>query len=122
MMAKIKNLEQYNWAVSRVEQIMDSVDESTPSDNPSRIELELLSELVSEYSEEHFTLGEPSLVDVLKLKMFELGLTQKALAELIGVSPSRLCDYLSGKCEPTLKIAREICRKLDLDANVVLGV
>ena len=52
-MAKIKNLEQYNWAVSRVEQIMDSVDESTPSDNPSRIELELLSELVSEYSEEH---------------------------------------------------------------------
>ena len=61
-------------------------------------------------------------MDVLKLKMFELGLTQKALAELIGVSPSRLCDYLSGKCEPTLKIAREICRKLDLDANVVLGV
>ena len=121
-MAKIKNMDQYNWAVSRVEMIMDSVDDSTPVDNPARIELELLSELVAEYSEEHFSLGEPSLVDVLKLRMYELGLTQKALAELIGVSPSRLCDYLSGKCEPTLKIAREICRKLDIDANVVLGV
>lgn len=121
-MAKIKNMDQYNWAVSRVEMIMDTVDDSTPVDNPARIELELLSELVAEYSEEHFSLGEPSLIDVLKLRMYELGLTQKALAELIGVSPSRLCDYLSGKCEPTLKIAREICRKLDIDANVVLGV
>lgn len=115
-------MDQYNWAVSRVEMIMDSFDDSTPVDNPARIELELLSELVAEYSEEHFSLGEPSLIDVLKLRMYELGLTQKALAELIGVSPSRLCDYLSGKCEPTLKIAREICRKLDIDANVVLGV
>jgi HTH-type transcriptional regulator/antitoxin HigA len=54
--------------------------------------------------------------------MFELGLTQKALAEIIGVSPSRLCDYLSGKCEPTLRVAREICRKLEIDPSVVLGV
>lgn len=46
--------------------------------------------------------------DVLKLKMYESGLTQCSLAELIGVSPSRLSDYMSGKCEPTLKIAREI--------------
>jgi hypothetical protein len=27
-----------------------------------------------------------------------------------------------GKCEPTLKMAREISRKLDIDANIVLGV
>lgn len=121
-MAKIKNIVQYNWAVSRVEEILSLVDESTLENNPVRIELELLSELVADYSEEHFSLGEASLVDVLKLRMYELGLTQKAMAELIGVSPSRLCDYLSGKCEPTLKIAREICRKLDVDANVVLGV
>ena len=85
-MAMIKNMIQYNWAVSRVEEIMDLVDDSTPVDNPFRIELELLSELVAEYSEEHFALGEPSLVDVLKLRMYEMGLTQKALAELIGVS------------------------------------
>ena len=121
-MAMIKNMHQYDWAVARVEQILNSVDDTTPDNDPFRIELELLSDLVSEYSEEHFSLGEASLVDVLKLRMYEMGLTQKALAELIGVSPSRLCDYLSGKCEPTLKIAREICRKLDVDASVVLGV
>ena len=122
IMAKIRNKEQYEWVVSRVEALLPSVDEDAPENDPSRIELELLSELASEYSEENFSLGEPSLKDVLRLKMYESGLTQRSLAELIGVSPSRLSDYMSGKCEPTLKIAREICRKLDIDASIVLGV
>lgn len=86
------------------------------------MELKLLSNLVADYSEEHFALGKPSLVDVLKLRMYEMGLTQKALSQLIGVSPSRLSDYISGKCEPTLKVAREISQKLHIDANIVLGV
>lgn len=58
----------------------------------------------------------------LKLRMYEMGLNQKSLAKLVGVSPSRLSDYISGKCEPTLKVAREISRKLNIDANIVLGV
>ena len=54
--------------------------------------------------------------------MFEMGLTQKGLADLIGISPSRLSDLLSGKCEPTIRTARTISRKLDIDAAIVLGV
>mgnify|MGYP003466923210 FL=1 len=122
IMAKIKNKEQYDWVVSRVEVLLPLVKEDAPLSDPSRIELELLSELAAEYSDENYSLGEPSLKDVLKLRMYELGVTQRTLAELIGVSPSRLSDYMSGKSEPTLKVAREICRKLDLDANIVLGV
>ena len=121
-MAKIERESQYEWAVRRVEQLLPLVKEDTPEDNPARIELELLSELVSEYSEEHFAIGEPSLVDILKLRMYEMGLSQKGLAELIGISPSRLSDLLSGKCEPTIKTARTISRKLDIDAAIVLGV
>lgn len=121
-MAKIERESQYEWAVRRVEQLLPSVKEDAPEDDPAQIELELLSELVSEYSEEHFAIGEPSLVDILKLRMYEMGLSQKGLAELIGISPSRLSDLLSGKCEPTIKTARTISRKLDIDAAIVLGV
>lgn len=113
---------QYEWIKERVEYLLPLVDDHTSEDDPARIELEILSELAAEYSEKHFSIGEPCLIDVLRLKMYEMGLNQKALAELIGISPSRLCDYLSGKCEPTLKIAREMCRKLDIDASIVLGV
>ena len=121
-MTKIENQTQYEWAVKRVEELLPLVKDDTPLDDPNSIELALLSNLVADYSEEHFSLGEPSLVDVLKLRMYEMGLNQKSLSQLIGVSPSRLSDYISGKCEPTLKVAREISRKLNIDANIVLGV
>lgn len=121
-MTKIENQAQYEWAVERVEKLLPLVKDDTPLDDPNSIELELLSSLVADYSEEHFSLGKPSLIDVLKLRMFEMGLTQKSLSQLIGVSPSRLSDYISGKCEPTLKVAREISRQLNIDSNIVLGV
>ena len=54
--------------------------------------------------------------------MYEMGLTQANLAKLLNVSPSRISEYLSGKSEPTLKVAKEISRQLNIDANIVLGV
>ena len=121
-MAKIERESQYEWAVQRVEELLPLVGENAAEDDPARIELELLSELVAEYSEKHFAIGEPTLVDILKLRMYEMGLTQKGLADLRGISPSRLSDLLSGKCEPTIRTARTISRKLDIDAAIVLGV
>lgn len=121
-MTRIENEQQYHWAVKRVEELLPLVDDNTPQDNPNSIELSLLSNLVADYSETHFAIGEPTLADVLKLRMYEMGLTQKSLSELINVSPSRLSNYLSGKCEPTLPIARTISKKLNINADVVLGV
>lgn len=86
------------------------------------MELELLSGLVADYSDEHFAIGEPSLVDMLKLRMYEMGLTQVALSKLLGINPSRICEYLSGKREPTLKQARIMSQKLNIDPAIVLGV
>ncbi|MDL2255382.1 helix-turn-helix domain-containing protein [Parabacteroides sp. OttesenSCG-928-G06] len=121
-MTKIENKEQYEWVVSRVEALMPLVQDDTPLTDPASIELELLSNLVADYSEEHFAIGSPSLVDMLKLRMFEMGLTQTSLAKMLKVSKSRINDYLNGRSEPTLKIAREISRKLDIDADIVLGI
>ena len=41
-------------------------------------------------------------------------MSQKQLASEIGVSPSRINDYVAGRSEPTLKIARLLCRVLDI--------
>lgn len=121
-MTKIETKEQYDWAVAKVEELLPLVDDNTPENDPNLIELNLLSSLVADYSEEHFSLGEPSLADVLRLRMYEMGLSQKALSELLGVSPSRLSNFLTGKSEPTMPVARTICKRLNIDANIVLGV
>ena len=122
IMVKIENEVQYKGALRRVEELMLKLPEDTPKDDPEMIELELLGNLVADYDEEHFPIGTPSLIDVLKLRMYELGLTQASLAKLIGVSPSRVCDYLSGKSEPTLKIGRIISQRLNISPAIVLGV
>ncbi|MDH6343317.1 HTH-type transcriptional regulator/antitoxin HigA [Parabacteroides sp. PFB2-12] len=121
-MTRIENREQYEWAVRRVEELIPLVNDDTPLTDPASIELELLSNLVADYSDEHFAIGVPTLVEMLKLRMFEMGLTQTSLAQILEVSKSRINDYLNGRSEPTLKIAREMSRKLNIDANIVLGV
>jgi HTH-type transcriptional regulator/antitoxin HigA len=45
----------------RVEQLLPLVDDNTPLNDPNSIELELLSNMVADYSEEYFSLGIPSL-------------------------------------------------------------
>ncbi len=121
-MAKIENEAQYEWAVKRVEELLPLVNDNTPQNDPNSIELELLSNMVADYSEEHYAIGTPTLAAVLKLRMYEMGLTQANLSKVLGVSPSRISEYISGKCEPTLRVGREICRQLNIDANIVLGV
>jgi len=120
-MTKIENEIQYNWAVKRVEELLPVVDDNTPSNDPNSIELELLSNLVADYSEQYFSLGEPSLPDVIKLRMYEMGLNQIKLSELLGISPSRVSEYITGKSEPTLSVARNISRKLNIAPAIVLG-
>lgn len=121
-MAKIQNETAYKAAMERIEELLPLVDDNTPLNDKNLIELDLLSELVADYEDEHYPVKSPSLVDVIKLRMYEMGLNQIKLSELLGVSPSRVSDYLTGRCEPTLKVAREISRKLNIDADIVLGI
>jgi len=64
-MTRIENEEQYNWAVARVEQLLPLVADDTPRTDPNSIELELLSNLVADYSEEHYSIGKPSTLHII---------------------------------------------------------
>ena len=121
-MAKIKTEKQYKGATERIEELLKIVGNDMPVDDKNYIELDLLSDLVADYEEEYYPITAPTLVDTIKLRMYEMKLTQLKLSELLGISPSRVSEYLSGKSEPTLKVAREISKKLNIDANIVLGI
>lgn len=121
-MGSIKSKLQYEATCERIEELLQFVDNNTPSDDKNFIELDLLSDLVADYEETHSPIEAPTLVDVIKLRMYEMGLSQVKLSELLNVSPSRVSEYLNGKSEPTLKVARQISKKLNIDANLVLGV
>jgi len=121
-MKKIKNETEYNAIMARIDELVEVVNESTPNTDRNYIELDILTDMVVAYEEEHFPIKEPSLVEVMKLRMYEMNLTQKSLANILGISPSRVSEIISGKSEPTLGIARNISKKLNISASVVLGI
>lgn len=55
-MTQIINDAQYKWALERVEELLPLVTDETPVNDPASIELELLSNLVADYSEAHFSI------------------------------------------------------------------
>jgi len=121
-MTKINNELEFEVAIKRIEELLKLVDNDTPATDKNYIELDFISNLVADYEEEHYPIEAPTLPEIIKLRMYEMNLTQIKLSELIGVSPSRVSEYLTGKSEPTLKVAREMSRKLNIDASIVLGV
>lgn len=120
-MAEIKNSLYYQKSLDRIEELLQLVGNDTLQDDGNFIELDLLSDLVAEYEEKYYPVAKPSLSAVIRLRMVELEITQKGLAEILGVSPSRVSEYLNGKSEPTLKVARLLHQKLQIDPEIILA-
>lgn len=112
----------YKTALARIEELLPLVTDDTPTDDRRAIELKIMSDIVIEYEEYHFQIGNPSISDVVKMRLEEEAMSQRTFAKKIGVSPSRVSEYLSGKSEPTLKIARNISKILNIEPSIILGV
>ncbi len=114
--------EQYEYALDRIECLMPLVDDSTPANDKNAIELSVMSEIVIAYEKEHYPIEKPNVAELISFSLEEAGMTQKQLALAIGISPSRVNDYVSGKSEPTLKIARRLCHTLNISPAAMLGL
>ena len=119
-MSKITK-EQYKFALERIEELLPLVNDDTPANDRNAIELTMMSDVVIEYEKEHFPIEKPSVAELIELSLEEKEMTQKQLAMLIGISPSRINDYVSGRSEPTLKVARLLCQTLNIAPSAMLG-
>lgn len=114
--------DQYEFAQKRVEELLPLVDDNTPANHKNAIELTLMSDTIIAYEKEHYPIAKPNISELIELSIEEKGMTQKQLAQKIGVSPSRVNDYISGRSEPTLRIARLLCQVLNIPPALMLGL
>ena len=119
-MAKITK-KQYEFALSRIEELLPLVDDNTPANDRNAIELTMMSDVVIDYEKEHYPIGKPTVAQLIQLSLEEKNMSQKQLAQQIGISPSRISDYVSGRAEPTLKVARLLCMTLGITPSAILG-
>ena len=113
---------QYEFARQRVEELLPLVDDNTAANDKNAIELTLVSDIVIAYEKEHYPIAKPTVSELIESSLKEKGMTQRQLAQAIGVSPSRINDYISGRSEPTLKIARLLCQTLNIPPVLMLGL
>lgn len=112
----------YKIALARIEELLPQVTEDTPIDDSKSVELCHFSDLVEAYEKEHFPMETPSFSSAIETRLKEERMAKKTLASRIGVSPSRISDFLSGKAEPSLSQAREICKVLKIEPSLALGM
>ena len=93
-MAQLKTEEAYNAAMQRIEELLKVVTDETPTTDPNYQELDILSDMVAEYEDLHFSFSKPTLPDVIRLRMYERSLTQAAVAQLLGISASRMSELM----------------------------
>ena len=114
--------DQYEFALARIEELLPTVDDNIPANNKNAIELSVMSDIVIAYEKEHYPIEKPTVAELIEYSLYEKGMTQKQLAYEIGISPSRINDYISGRSEPTLKNAGLLCRVLNISPAAMLRV
>ena len=112
---------QYQYALERIEDLLPVVNGEDPNEEKA-VELSIYSDIVIEYEKEHFPIEKPTPAELIQESLIEKQLTQKELAARIGVSPSRISDYISGRAEPTLRIASRLCATLGISPAAILGL
>lgn len=117
---KSVTLKEYIAANIRLELLLKELGNETPEDGPRMIELAEVSDIIEHYEETHFPIGLPTLKEMIELRMFEMGLKRKDLATLLNTSASRVSEYLNGRREITLNVAKALHHKLNIDSDIIL--
>jgi len=111
----IKTEIDYKKALSRLDEIFHSAKGTKENE-----ELEILVMLIERYETE--TVGEfpdPDPIEAIKFKMEQMEMTQKDLAEVIGLK-SRASEILSRKRPMSINIIRKLSKALLIPADILI--
>lgn len=81
-----------------------------------------LSEMVREWESVHymFPVAVNPLAAIIRSKMEEMNLTQKMVAEIIGIDEARVSEIMRGKRRINIYIAKKLNVKLHIPADKIL--
>jgi len=111
----IKTEEDYQKSLKRLEKIFHS-----EKGTKEQEELEILVMLIQKYEDQ--VVGEfpdPDPIEAIKFKMDQMEMTQKDLAEVIGLK-SRASEILARKRPMSINIIRKISEALSIPADILI--
>ena len=119
----IRSEDDYDAALARINELMDALSgpdgQIEDADNPHRVDLDALTDLVEFYEERHHPIGYPDPVSAIRFRMDQANLTHRDLVPFIG-SRAKVSEVLSGKRAITMSMARALHQHLGIPAEVLL--
>ena len=119
----VRTEEDYEAALARISELMDALSppegQIEDEDDPGRLELDVLSDLVERYEDKHYPAGFPSVTSAIEFQMDQMGMTQRDLIPFLG-SSAKVSEVLSGKRPITMAMARALHRHLRIPSDVLL--
>lgn len=110
----IKTEADYTAALDRIEQLFNSIPETSDGD-----ELDLLITLVELYEGKTYPIDMPDPIAAIKFRMEQQGLKAKDLIPYIGSGP-KVSEVLSGKRPLSLNMIRKLTTGLHIPVEVLL--
>ena len=83
--------------------------------------VEVLAVLVEKYEDEHFPIEAPTPIEAIKFRMEQLGMSNADLSKIIGTR-ARVSEIFNGKRKLSIRMMKALHRKLQVPAEVLLGV
>jgi HTH-type transcriptional regulator / antitoxin HigA len=111
----IKNEEDYQIALKRLEVIFDAVIGTPESD-----EADVLALFIDEYEKKHYAIEAPDPIEAIKIRMEEMQLRQIDLAEEIG-GKNRVSEVLNRKRKLTVDMIRKLTARLNLSPGLLIN-
>ena len=103
-----------------MEELLQIVGNDTKAETPEYKELEEVSNIVADYEEQYHPFEPLDLKEMIELRMYQRKLKQKDLAKILGTSPSRISEIMTGKRKLTFELAKALYEKLNIDAELIL--
>ncbi|HEY4322952.1 MAG TPA: helix-turn-helix domain-containing protein [Mucilaginibacter sp.] len=118
-MNKITSEADYNTVMAKIDGLM-----AKGSGNVSKEELAEIRALAvsaQSFEQEKYVIEAPTtLTGMIEMRMFELKLKQKDLAEKLNVSNAKLSLIMNGKQKPDIDFLKAVHSQLQIDAEFIL--
>lgn len=119
MMKEIKNEADYKQVMAKIDSLMAKGSSNVSKEELS--EIRTLAQSAQGYEQAKYVIEAPTtLVGMIEMRMYEMKLKQRDLAQKLNMSDAKLSLIMNGKQKPGVDFLKAVHTQLNIDANFIL--
>lgn len=118
-MKEIKSEADYKEVMAKIDGLMGKGSDKVSKDELA--EIRSLAQAAQKFEQGKYVIDAPAtIVGMIEMRMFEMKLKQRELAQRLNISDAKLSLIMNGKQKPDVSFLKAVHSKLNIDANFLL--